>query len=173
MPRTEQTKEHLAWFTGRLPKEWASGSIEVSTDRDEILVIVPLESPEIGGDATEGDHEVAIEARVDGFRSDSRSQRISIAREAERRFGRKVSWGVKLGDDTYHFRTLAAPAMTRLRMNERRVLDTLVESGAARSRAEALAWCVRLVGEHEAEWLDELRDALGKVDEVRRRRSDS
>lgn len=173
MSRTEQSKEHLAWFTGRLPKEWATGPLEVKTDREEILVIVPLESPEIGGDATNGDQEVAVEARIDGFRTDSRSQRISIAREAERRFGRKVSWGVKLGDDTYHYRTLAAPAMTRLRMDERRVLDTLVESGAARSRAEALAWCVRLVGEHESEWLDELREALGKVDEVRRRRGDS
>lgn len=166
-------KEHLAWFSGRLPKEWASGPIEVKTDRDEILVVVPLSSPEIGGESSEEEQAVAAEARVDGFRTDTRSQRISIAREAERRFGRKVSWGVSLGDDTYAFRTLAAPAMTRLRMDERRVLDTLVESGMARSRAEALAWCVRLVGKHEAEWLDELREALGKVDEVRQRREDS
>lgn len=165
-------KEHLAWFSGRLPKEWASGPIDVASDREEILVTVPLESPEIGGETSDEEKEVAAEARVDGFRTDTRSQRISIAREAERRFGRKVSWGVRLGEDTYHFRTLAAPAMTRLRMNERRVLDTLVESGAARSRAEALAWCVRLVGKHEAEWLNELRDALGKVDEVRQKRDD-
>ena len=35
--------------------------------------------------------------------------------------------------------------MTRLRMPERRVLDTLVDAGVARSRSHALAWCVRLV----------------------------
>lgn len=165
-------KEQLAWFTGRLPKDWAEGSLEVESDRDEILVVIPLASPDLGTDAGDEDKETAVEARVDGFRTDTRSQRIAIAREAERRFGRKVSWGVRLGDDTYHYRTLAAPAMTRLRMTERRVLDTLVESGAARSRAEALAWCVRLVGKHEAEWLTELRDAISKVDEVRKSRED-
>jgi hypothetical protein len=165
-------KEHLAWFSGRIPKEWASGPLQVETDRDEILVIIPLASPEMAPETSPEEQEVATEARVDGFRTDTRGQRISIAREAERRFGRKVSWGVKLGDDTYTYRTLAAPAMTRLRMKERRVLDTLVDSGMARSRAEALAWCVRLVGKHEEEWLSELREALGKVGEVRAKRED-
>ena len=50
--------------------------------------------------------------------------------------------------------------MTRLRMAERRVLDTLVEAGVARSRSHALAWCVRLVGEKQEEWLGDLREAL-------------
>jgi hypothetical protein len=59
--------------------------------------------------------------------------------------------------------------MTRLRLPERQVLDTLVQAGVARSRSEALAWCVRLVGRHEAEWISELRDALVRVNELRRR----
>jgi len=50
--------------------------------------------------------------------------------------------------------------MTRLRMRERQTLDTLVGAGVARSRADALAWCVRLVRDHEGEWIDQLRDAL-------------
>ena len=43
------------------------------------------------------------------------------------------------------FADLSVPVMTRLRQPERRVLDTLVESGVARSRSDALAWCVKLV----------------------------
>jgi hypothetical protein len=52
------------------------------------------------------------------------------------------------------------------------VLDTLVDSGVARSRSEALAWCVKLVGEHADQWLAELRSAMGAVDELRRRGPD-
>ncbi len=54
-------------------------------------------------------------------------------------------------------------------MADRRVLDTLISAGVARSRSEALAWCVRLVADHEAEWIQELRDAMASVDEVRNR----
>ena len=59
------------------------------------------------------------------------------------------------------------PVMTRLRQPERRVLDTLVDAGVARSRSEALAWCVRLVGQNADEWLAELRDALLHVERAR------
>lgn len=61
------------------------------------------------------------------------------------------------------------PVMTRLRVHEREVLDLLIEGGIARSRSEALAWCVRLVVQHEGEWLEELRIASIHVAEVRRR----
>jgi len=47
------------------------------------------------------------------------------------------------------------------------VLDTLIDAGVARSRSEALAWCVRLVGQHQADWIAELRDALTTVERVR------
>ena len=50
--------------------------------------------------------------------------------------------------------------MTRLHMRQRRVLDTLVDAGVARSRSEALAWCVELVGRNETEWIAKLRGAL-------------
>jgi hypothetical protein len=59
--------------------------------------------------------------------------------------------------------------MTRLRQPQRQVLDTLVEAGVARSRADALAWCVRLVGQHEGDWLAELREAMTAVDDVRQK----
>ena len=44
-----------------------------------------------------------------------------------------------------------------------------MEAGVARSRSEALAWCVRLVGEHEDDWLQELREAMSHVADVRDR----
>ncbi len=61
------------------------------------------------------------------FREESRGRRVEIAREAEHRFRRKVSWGVTCADVTEMFTTLSVPVMTRLRQPERRVLDTLVE----------------------------------------------
>jgi hypothetical protein len=78
-----------------------------------------------------------------------------------------VSWGATIGDRSALFTHLAAPVMTRLRQPQRQVLDTLVESGVARSRADALGWCVRLVGQHSDEWLTELRGAMEKVKAVR------
>ena len=57
--------------------------------------------------------------------------------------------------------------MTRLRQPERQVLDTLVDAGVARSRSEALAWCVKLVGRNADEWLAELRSAMEGVQRVR------
>ena len=93
---------------------------------------------------------------------------MEIAREAEHRFERKVSWGVPGSADHEELWThVAAPVMTRLRQPQRLVLDTLVDAGVARSRSEALAWCVRLVGQHEDDWLAELRDAMGTVADVR------
>lgn len=37
----------------------------------------------------------------------------------------------------------------------------------ARSRADAPAWCVRLVGRNTDTWLAELRESLDKVQQVR------
>jgi hypothetical protein len=82
-------------------------------------------------------------------------------------FGRPVSWGVESGGVTSLFTTQASPVMTRLRFRERAVLQTLIEGGIARSRSEALAWCVKLVAQHQADWLAELREALVGVEQAR------
>ncbi|MDR0345842.1 MAG: hypothetical protein LBI49_22590 [Nocardiopsaceae bacterium] len=121
------------------------------------------------GAAGRSDAEASAAAlgRARRFREDTRDARIEIAREVERMFGRKVSWGVLCEGRKVMFTTLSAPVMTRLRQSERRVLDTLVDAGVARSRSDALAWCVRLVGEHEESWLGELREALRQVEQVR------
>ncbi|MGH3251313.1 MAG: hypothetical protein ACRDOI_34610, partial [Trebonia sp.] len=153
--------EERAWFTGRLPDEWFAEPAEVTVDREEITIIGSLPAPE------SDDADAAAEGRIKRFREDTRARRIEIAREAERKFGRKVAWGARCGGVTEMFTTLSVPVMTRLRQSERRVLDTLVDAGVARSRSDALAWCVRLTGEHADAWLAELRDALRRVEEVR------
>ncbi|HEX6516428.1 MAG TPA: hypothetical protein VF049_12710 [Nocardioidaceae bacterium] len=165
---TEEKLERVrGWFTGRLPEEWSQQPPAITVDREEITVMLTLPDVEAAEGANEAEVGEARAGRAKQFREDTRDRRIRIAREAEHRFDRKVSWGVHVGDRTELFTNVAAPVMTRLRQPQRQVLDTLVEAGVARSRADALAWCVRLVGEHEAEWLDELREAMSHVVEVR------
>jgi hypothetical protein len=157
------------WLLGRLPEGWFTEAPEVQVDGDEILVIGRLAGPELRQDAGPEAAAAAREARVQRFREETREQRMRIAQEAERRFGRRVSWGASVDGERMLFTTLSLPVMTRLRLPERQVLDTLVEAGVARSRSDALAWCVRLVGKHQADWIHELREALVKVGELRRR----
>jgi hypothetical protein len=160
-----------AWFAGRLPDEWFTGPAEVNVDREEITIVGTLSAPEADADKDKDEGEeaalAAAEGRIKRFREQTREQRIEIAREAEHRFRRKVAWGARCGTQDEMFTTLSVPVMTRLRQSERRVLDTLVDAGVARSRSDALAWCVRLTGEHADAWLAELRDALRRVAEVR------
>jgi hypothetical protein len=158
------TDDAAAWLAGRLPDAWFTGAPEISIDRDEIIVVGALAPPEVGGDDTEA---AAAAGRISRFREETREVRMQIADEAEARYGRTLSWGAVIGDTRTVFTQLAAPAMTRLRQDQRRVLDTLVDAGVARSRSEALAWCVQLVGEHADAWLGELREAMAEVDKLR------
>jgi hypothetical protein len=139
-------------------------SPHITVDREEITVLIALTEPEVDDPSTLA---AAVDGRIAGFRDETKERRIGIAREAEPRFERKVAWGVTVGDRTALFTHLAVPVMTRLRQPERVVLDTLVAGGVARSRSDALAWCVRLVGQHTGEWLAELRTALEDVERVR------
>jgi hypothetical protein len=167
MITSEQQERVRGWFTGRLPEEWKVEAPQVTVDRDEITVILTIDDVEVAEDASEAERDEARAGRVRAFREDTRDRRIEVAREAERRYERKVSWGVRAGDYGEMFTHLAAPVMTRLRQPQRQVLDTLVDAGVARSRSEALAWCVRLVGQHEEDWLAELREAMSHVADVR------
>lgn len=160
------------WFAGRLPADWFIGDPTVIVDREEITVIGRLAS---------GDDETAARAagRASRFREETRDERMRIADEAQNRYARKVSWGVDVGvavgndagdseqSQRILFTHIAVPVMTRLRQTERQVLDTLVDAGVARSRSDALAWSVRLVGEHAEDWLAKLREAMAEVDDLR------
>lgn len=148
-----------SWLRGRLPQEWATTLPEVVVDREEITVVLALEEETSDAEERAG--------RIDRFRDSTRGGRMRIADEAERRYGRKLAWGVDVGGHRQLFTTLAVPVMTRLRQPERLVLDTLVDAGVARSRAQAMAWCVRLVGERSESWLADLRAAMTEVAKVR------
>lgn len=166
----EQMERVRGWFTGRLPQEWQSEPANITVDREEITVILNLPDVDVAGGeeaASEAGRDEARAGRARAFREETRELRMKIDREAQRRFDRKVSWGVDVGGRHELWTNVAAPVMTRLRQPQRQVLDTLVASGVARSRSEALAWCVRLVGQHEEDWLAELRAAMNAVADVR------
>lgn len=148
-----------AWFRARLPAEWFDGPVRVVADKDEVLVIGRLPV----ADASRS----ACEALADRFREATRDARVAVAFDAEERWQRKVSWAVECADLQIRFSTASVPVMTRLRIDERAVLDTLIDAGVARSRSEALAWCVRLVGQHQGDWIARLRDAMQTVEQVR------
>jgi len=139
------------FFRGRVPDGWFGDPVTVEADDDEILCTGSL----------------AAGTDVRAWRESTRAERVKIAAAAEKRFGRKVSWGVVQGGRPTFFTSLSTPVMTRLRLPERAVLDTLVSAGVARSRSDALAWCVRLVGQHEGDWLADLRAALVGVQRAR------
>jgi hypothetical protein len=168
MTTTEVTQEDImAWFLGRLPTDWTKPAPDITVDRDEITLMVSVDPIELDEGASEDAQQEATAGRASAWREETREARMKIAREAERRFDRKVSWGVRIGERAALFTHLAVPAMTRLRQPQRQVLDTLVEAGVARSRADALAWCVKLVERHSEEWLAELRTAMEQVQSVR------
>ena len=171
---TNEARDRVrGWFHGRLPEDWRSVDPEITLDREEITVLLTIPDVELADGASEAEAAEARAGRVKAFREETREHRISIAREAEHRFDRKVAWGVRVGGERLLFTHLAVPVMTRLRQPERMVLDTLVGAGVARSRSEALAWSVRLVGRHADEWLRELRAAMEEVERVRAQGPDS
>lgn len=167
MTTDESTEKVRGWLTGRLPEDWFTAAPEVVLDREEITVIGRIPEPQVAEDASPAERAAAFAGRVREFRERTRDQRIRIARELEHRSGRKVAWGVDCGDERELFTALSLPVMTRLRQPERRVLDTLVDSGVARSRSEALAWCVKLVGKNADSWLGDLRSAMSEVERIR------
>jgi hypothetical protein len=160
-------EEIKGWFAGRIPQGMFTEAPEVTIDREEILIVGTLSDVDAGKDAGADALRAARAGRIKQHREDTREARMAIAREAEHRFQKKVSWGASSGDVTELFTMLAVPVMTRLRMPEREVLDTLVDAGVARSRSHALAWCVRLVQENQGDWISKLREALTSVQQVR------
>jgi len=156
------------WFRGRIA-DGLFEELEVRADRDEILVVGTISAPSLSADADEDARRAAVLARIEAFREETRAGRMAVAADAEARFERKVSWGVRCDGVERRFTVANVPVMTRLLFDERQVLDTLIDGGIARSRSEALAWCVKLVGANQAEWIEELRQALVAVQEVRRR----
>ena len=143
--------EIAVFIRNYVPDDWFVAPVQVRVDREEVLVV--------------GELPLAVD--VGAFRDATRSHRVRIAESAEMQFLRKVSWGVRVGNVEHRFSTVSVPVMSRLRQDERIVLDSLIDGGLARTRSEALNWCVRLVGRNQREWLAELREAAASVERVR------
>ena len=164
-PPTTSAEELRAWFAGNLPDDWFTEPVAIRFDRDEVIVHGTLAPSAVDGDTSEA---FANRARIDAFRETTREDRIAIALRAEEQFLRKVSWTVSCGEEYREYTVANVPVMTRLHIEDRAILDTLIDAGVARSRSEALAWTVRLVAENESDWLNELREAMTSVEEVRK-----
>ena len=169
-PPLTTTAELRAWFAGNLPVDWFIGAVSVEFDRDEILVTGDLAAPAVDDGF---DPALANRARIQAFRENTRDERVGIASRAAQTFLRKVSWAVTCGDESASYTVANVPVMTRLQMEDRRLLDTLIDAGVARSRSEALAWTVRLVAENEADWIGKLREAMKDVEALRNQGPDS
>ena len=164
---TNELEAVRGWFSGRLPEGLFEELVAVVVDREEITVTGRIPGPTVTSETSEAERAAAVEGKVSEFRERTRSDRMAVAREAEHRFDRKVSWGVECEGRRYLFTNVSAPVMTRLRQPERQVLDLLIDGGVARSRSEALAWCVRLVQRNSDEWLSDLKKSLAHVRQVR------
>ncbi|MDH2414510.1 hypothetical protein [Nocardioides sp. CER19] len=169
---TSELEAVRGWFSGRLPEGLFEELVEVAVDREEITVIGRIPGPAVTSETSEAERAAAVEGKVSEFRERTRGDRMAVAREAEHRFERKVSWGVQCEGRQFLYTNVAAPVMTRLRQPERQVLDLLIDGGVARSRSEALGWCVRLVRRNSDEWLSDLKESLAHVQEVRRQGPD-
>ncbi len=161
------TAEITAWFANRVPDDWFVNPLDITADRDEILVTGALAEPELDDDASEDDAALAAALKINEFREATRDERMTIADEAQALFQRKVSWGAGSAERRVLFTHLGIPVMSRLRLPERDALDTLVKAGVARNRSDALAWCVRFVRKDQGDWLSDLRGAFTAVDEAR------
>ncbi len=165
---TEQARGQVeGWLSGRLPEDWFESDPSITIDRDEIVIVGTVRASDLAND-DEAARSAAEMGRITRFREQTRDERMAIDREAQHLFGRRIAWGAAVGGTSTLFSNLSVPVMTRLRQPERLVLDTLVDSGVARSRSDALAWCVKLVGANAEEWLRELRSAMEAVESVRR-----
>lgn len=163
-PPTVTKQDLAAWFAGSLPDDWFTEPVRVIFDRDEIQVTGQLAAPQVDDG---GNTSLAEEARIEQHRENTREQRMAVASRAQEKFERVVSWGASCGETEQLFTTASSPAMTRLHLEQRQVLDTLIDAGVARSRSDALAWCVNLVAENESEWIGNLRSALEAVEQAR------
>ena len=154
------------WFAGRLPEDWFDGDPTVVVDREEITVIGRLPEPD-----GERERSPRVGPRFPVPRGDPAGAHAHRRRGAGplRPQGLLGCRGRAVAESPERilFTHIAVPVMTRLKQPERQVLDTLVDAGVARSRSDALAWSVKLVGEHTEEWLAKLRDAMRNVDDLR------
>ena len=90
------------WFAGRLPDGWFTG-VEVTVEDDQVVVIGTLSEADLPATSSAEEKEGAAAGRIARFREETRGERVGIAREAEERFHKYVTWGASLGGVTKRF----------------------------------------------------------------------
>ena len=155
MITSKEYEELRVALASLLPGTWFVGAPTLIVDDEEVLIVGALSEQSPGG------------FDPIGFREATRKERMKIADRLGAVAKRSVAWGVSVDDAVTVFTSLAIPVMTRLRITEREVLDTLVSAGVAKSRSDAASWCVRFVGQHQSSWLTDLRSTLENVSKVR------
>lgn len=98
----DQDGSFQGWFAGRLPEGWFTGT-EVMVEDDQIVVLGTLPEVAVDPGASPEFRESAAAGRIARFREQTRGERMTIAREAEERFGKYVTWGARLGGVTKRF----------------------------------------------------------------------
>jgi hypothetical protein len=164
-----KTSELQAWLQEHVPAHLLAAPPDIAVYDDEAVIVLPLVVAEPGAALSDEERRAAERNLIARRREETRPWRMKLARELQPKLGRSVAWGMRAGGSEALFSTRSAPVMTRLGRAERDVLDTLVAAGVADTRSAALAYAVRAFAAEHADWLDEVRDAIAQVEQVRAR----
>jgi hypothetical protein len=161
--------ELQSWLQERAPANLLAAPPEIAIYDDEAVIVLPIVTSELDDGLAEEAQRAAERALIVRRREETRPWRMKQARELQPKLGRSVAWGMRAGGSETLFSTRSVPVMTRLGRTERDVLDTLVAAGVADTRSAALAYAVRAFAAEHTDWLDEVREAIAQVDQVRSR----
>jgi hypothetical protein len=153
----------------RAPANLLAEPPDIAIYDDEVVIVLPIVIPEQHDALPEEEQRASERALIARRREETRPWRMKQARELQPKLGRAVAWGMRAGASEALFSTRSVPVMTRLGRTERDVLDTLVAAGVADTRRAALAYAVRAFAAEHTDWLDEVREAIAQVDQVRAR----
>lgn len=159
-------RELKEWLLHQLPPAITSCETEVTSDEDEMLVILHLDTSALG-ETKENERKRVEQACIVHYRAETKALRIQLAREIHEQYGYTVTWGMRAGKTIQFFTNNQKPVMTRLSYYERRVLDTLIAANVANTRSAALAYIVRTFAAEHQDWLDDVQEALVHVEQLR------
>ncbi|MCG8351634.1 MAG: hypothetical protein MI924_28030 [Chloroflexales bacterium] len=162
-----QVEELQQWLQSKLPATLTAMPPRIKIYSDEVVIVLyPNEAP-MPDDSI--DQRSAEQALIAYQRELTRSLRMRLADEIQKKLRLPVAWGMRIGESEVLFTTRTIPVMTRLGRIERDVLDTLVAAGVAETRSSALAYTVRAFAAEHADWLAEVSQVIEQVRQVRSR----
>ena len=152
------------WLMERLPSIIVNCELRVTND-DELIVLLQLDTSSLP--VEERERVRAEQNLIAHYRMETRETRIALGKELSQRYGYDVSWGMCAGETTQFFTSNMKPVMTRLSAEERQVVDALIAANIVHTRSAALSYIVRVFATEHQDWLNELRQALVHIEQVR------